>query len=286
MAPRLPLTVLITTYNEARNLPDCLASVAGLADDVLVVDSFSSDATVAIAEAAGARVERHEYLDPATQKNWALPRCLNDWVLILDADERVTPQLSDELRGLFAAGAPVAAAHALPRRTFFFGTEIRRCGWDRDVVVRLIDRTRCRYGATEVHEQMVVDGATATLHGKLDHYTYRTFDDYLDKFGRYTTWSANDLWRRGKRCNWSHLTVRPLTRFVKMYLLKRGFLDGIPGLMVCALAAIGVFVRYAKLWAMQRARDRDDRWHDGRPVIHAGAAILDQREIISGGHAA
>ncbi|MBA3847023.1 MAG: glycosyltransferase family 2 protein [Planctomycetes bacterium] len=284
--PRLPLTVLITTYNEARNLPDCLASVADLADDVLVVDSFSSDATVATAEAAGARVERHEYLDPATQKNWALPRCARDWVLILDADERVTPELAQEIRALFAAGAPAATAYALPRRTFFFGNEIRRCGWERDVVVRLIDRARCRYDGTEVHEQMLVDGPTATLRGKLDHYTYRTFDDYLDKFRRYTTWGANDLWRRGKRCGWIHLTLRPFTRFLSMYVFKRGFLDGIPGLLVCALAAIGVFVRYAKLWAMQRCQERDERWRDGRPIIHAGAAILDQRELISGGHAA
>lgn len=277
----MPLTVLIPTYNEARNLPDCLKSVAW-ADEIFVVDSFSSDATVEIAKQAGARVVQHEYLNSAAQKNWAIPQAKHEWVLIVDADERVTPQLAEEIKALMAAGAK-HAAYSIFRRTFFFDIEIKRCGWDSDSVIRLFDRSRARYPDQEVHANMLVDGPIGTLAHKLDHYTYRTFDEYFEKFRRYTTWSANDQWKRGKRASFGKILFRPLGRFLKMYVLRRGFLDGVPGLIVCCLAAISVFTRYAKLWAMQRAVDSGAKFPDGRPVIHAGAAILPEREVISGG---
>ncbi len=281
--PREPLTVLIPTYNEERNLPDALASVAGWADEVFVVDSFSKDRTVAIATAGGARVVQHEYVNSAAQKNWAIPQCTHRWVLILDADERVAPDLAREIQALLDdAGRRTAAAYGIFRRTFFMDIHIKRCGWDTDRVVRLFDRTRARYPELEVHADLIADGPVADLAGRIDHYTYRTFDEYFDKFRRYTTWSANDLWKRGKRCGLGALLVKPFGRFLKMYVLRRGFLDGAPGFLVCALGAMSVFVRYAKLWAMQRAEATGARYPDGRRVVHAGAAILDQREIIGG----
>ncbi len=130
---------------------------------------------------------------------------------------------------------------------------------------------------------MVVEGAVGRLERPLEHWTYRTFDDYFEKFGRYTTWSANDLWRKGKRARWHHLILKPWGRFLRMYLLKLGILDGVPGLVLAGLSTCTLFVRYGKLWAMGRAERSGARWPDGRRIIHAGAAIHDEREVIAGG---
>lgn len=284
MNDRLPISVLITTFNEERNLPDCLASVAW-ADEIVVVDSFSSDRTVAIAQAAGATVKQRVYVNPADQKNWAIPQCAHRWVLILDADERALPELMAEIQGLLARpGGPPAAAYEIRRRTICFGSELRFCGLQRDRVTRFFDRTRARYSEREVHEELVVDGPVACLTAPMIHFTYRTFDDYLEKFGRYTTWSANDLWKRGKRTGWWKLLVKPVARFISMYLFKLGVLDGSAGLVYCGLGSAGVFVRHAKLWAMQRAVARNERWSDGRRIIHTGAAVQERPEVIAGGN--
>lgn len=280
---RLPITVLIPTYNEERNLPDCLASVAW-ADEIFVVDSFSSDRTVEIATAAGARIVQHAYVNSAAQKNWALPQCTHRWVLIVDADERVDAPLAAAIRALLAAsGGPPAAAYTIRRRTFAFGAEIRYSGWQGDSVRRFFDRSRCRYPDLEVHADLQVDGPIALLDGRLDHYTYRTFDEYFEKFRRYTTWSANDRWKRGDRASFLTVVGKPLSRFLRAWVLRRGFLDGTAGLIVCLLGAISAFTREAKLWAMGRASARNDRWSDGQYVIHAGAAIQERQEIIAGG---
>jgi glycosyltransferase involved in cell wall biosynthesis len=281
-AGRVPLTVLIPTYNEERNLPDCLASVTW-ADEVFVVDSFSSDRTVAIATAAGARVVQHAYLNSANQKNWALPQCRHRWVLIVDADERVDPELAVEIKALLAAGTPPFPAYEIRRRTYAFGHEIRRCGLQDDRVTRLFDREKCRYPELEVHADLIVDGQRSHLRGRMAHLTYHTLDDYFEKFRRYTTWSANDRWKRGDRAGFWMIATKPLARFVSMYVLKRGFLDGVPGLIYCGLGAISVMVRCMKLWAMQDCVSRDARWPEGRRIIHGGAAVLEEQEVIAGG---
>lgn len=283
MNQRLPVSVLITTFNEERNLRDCLASVAW-ADEQVVVDSFSSDRTVAIASAAGATVRQRAYVNPADQKNWAIPQCLHRWVLILDADERVLPELSAEIQELLGRpGGPPAAAYEIRRRTLCFGSELRFCGLQRDRVTRFFDRTRARYNDREVHEELEVDGPVACLSGRMIHVTYRTLDDYLEKLNRYTTWGANDLWKRGRRTGWWKLMFKPPARFLSMYLFQRGVLDGLAGLVYCGLSAAGVLVRHAKLWAMQRAIASDERWEDGRRIIHAGAAIQERQDLIAGG---
>jgi glycosyltransferase involved in cell wall biosynthesis len=279
---RVPLTVLIPTYNEERNLVDCLASVAW-ADEVFVVDSFSSDRTVAIAAGAGARLVQHAYLNSANQKNWAIPQCRHRWVLVVDADERVDPDLVREIRALFDRGEPPCPAYEIRRRTYVFGHELRYCGLQDDRVTRLFDRKRARYPEQEVHADMIIDGPRGHLQGKLAHLTYHTFDDYFEKFRRYTTWSANDRWRRGHRAGVWAVLAKPVARFLTMYLLKRGFLDGFAGLIYCALGAISVMVRSMKLWAMQDCVARNARWPEGRPIIHSGAAILEEKEVIAGG---
>ena len=263
----IPISVLIPTLNEERNLGECLAGVAW-ADEVVVVDSLSSDRTVAIAEAAGARVLAQACTTIEAQKNWAIPQCRHRWVLVVDADERVTPELASEIRTLAPTLGQGAAAYRIPRRTFFLGRELRYGG-----IIRLFDRGRGRYGDREVHGDLEVDGPVADLRHPLLHHTYRTIDDYLTKFIRYTTWAANDRWKRGHRAGWWALAAKPALRFVGMFVLQRGFLDGLAGFQYAALSAMSVFVRGAKLRAMHRARAEDARWPDGKRIIHPGAAI-------------
>jgi len=247
------LTVLVPTRNEEANLRDCLETVKW-ADEILVVDTFSTDRTLEIAREFGARVVQHEYVNSAAQKNWAIPQAENNWVMVVDADERVSPELAAEVRALLAApGGPPAAAYRMHRRTFFFGREIRHCGWDTDAVVRLFRKDRARYPDLWVHADMLVDGPVVKLRGRFDHYTYRSLDQYFEKFGRYTTWSAKDLAARGRRATLLNLLGRPAARFFKMYFLRLGFLDGVSGAVLCALAACSVFTKYAKLWEMQRS---------------------------------
>jgi len=197
----------------------------------------------------------HEYVNSAAQKNWAIPQAANDWVMVLDADERVTPELSEEIRGILSApDEERAAAYSVYRRTFFFGKEIRHCGWDTDSVIRLFDKNRARYPDLWVHANMKVDGSVRELKGRILHYTYSSMDQYFEKFGRYTTWSAKDLDEKGRRATFLNLVGRPIFRFLKMYFIRLGFLDGVAGAVLCGLAACSVFTKYAKLWEMQRQR--------------------------------
>jgi len=243
---RAALSVLVTTWNEAHNLPDCLDS-ARWADEILVVDSGSTDGTVEVARRAGARVVVHEYVSAAQQKNWALPLLQHPWVLILDADERVSPALAAEIQDVLRADGP-PDGYFLSRRSFFLGTEIRHCGWDRDRVLRLFRAGRGRYDDRLVHETLQLDGQASTLHGPLFHYTYRSFRDYIEKLGRYTERGAADLRAAGRRPAVRDLLFRPPARFLRMYLLQRGFMDGTRGLLLCSLAAISVWLKYARLF--------------------------------------
>jgi len=243
---RVPLSVLITTYNEAENLPACLESV-GWADEVLVVDSGSTDATAAVARQFGAGWIVHPYESAARQKNWALPQLRHAWVLVLDADERVSAELAAEIRAVVAADGP-QDGYYLQRTSFFLGHRIRHCGWDRDAILRLFRAGRGRYDDRMVHELLALDGRSGTLRGALFHYTYRTLADYLERLGRYTARGAADLRRAGKRASLGALLLRPPARFCRMYFLQHGWLDGIPGLMLCTLAAFSVWLKYARLF--------------------------------------
>jgi glycosyltransferase involved in cell wall biosynthesis len=243
---RLPLSVLVTTLDEADNLPDCLRSVRW-ADDILVVDSGSTDATVALARDLGARVLEHRYESAARQKNWALPFVRHPWVLILDADERVTPELAHEIRAVVEGDGPLDG-YFLRRRSFFLGREIRHCGWDRDQVLRLFRAGRGRYDDRMVHETLQLQGRSGRLRGRLQHYTYRSFGDYLERLDRYTARGAADRAAAGRGRSIAALVLHPPARFLRMYILQLGFLDGIHGLLVCTLAATSVWLKYARQW--------------------------------------
>ena len=246
------LTIIVPVFNEERNIDECLERLTW-ADELLVVDSGSRDATVGLARKYTDRILVHEYVNSATQKNWTIPQARHDWVLIVDADERVTDELRGEIRAaLSTPGGPACDGYRIRRTTYFWGKAIRYCGWQHDKVLRLFNRHKGRYEEKEVHADVKLQGPTGDLASPLRHYTYRNFPQYFEKFQRYTDWGAHDLQKRGCTARWHHLLLHPVFRFIRMYILQRGFLDGLHGLVLCMLAAFSVFTKYAKLWELNQ----------------------------------
>lgn len=249
---REKISVLVPTGNEEVNIVECLESVAW-ADEVVVVDSFSEDNTVELATPLATRVLQHEYENSAAQKNWAIPQLEHGWALVLDADERVTPELAREIQAIldtpWKEGDP--AAYRVWRLNHFLGKKVRYCGWQNDDVTRLFRRSKSRYIDRHVHADLDVEGPIGKLDAKLLHYTFRSFDQYMKKFDRYTGWAARDRGQRTPRVHWWHLVLRPAFRFFKQYILKQGFRDGLTGLIICILSAFSVFLKYAKLWEIR-----------------------------------
>ncbi len=249
------VTALIPTFNEEQVLGECLESV-GWADEIFVVDSFSSDRTRDIAREAGARILTHEYVNSAAQKNWAIPQAQHPWVLLVDADERVTPGLQEEIRSLLDSG-PGHDGYWIRRCNHFLGKRMRHGGWETDKVIRLFRRDRARYQTKEVHAEIELPGPLPTLQHPLLHYSFRGFAQYWRKIQLYSDWGASQLWKEGQRAGWVSIGLRPVQRFLKMYVARAGFLDGIHGLVLAMLGAFSVFLKYAKLWEMEvRAKEK------------------------------
>lgn len=258
---REPLSVLVPTRNEEANLPACLDSVRW-AEEVVVVDSGSTDGTLSIATGGADRVLSHEYVNSAAQKNWALPQLTHRWVLIVDADERVPNSLRAEIERVLADPGR-ADGYWIHRANHFLGRPIRAAGWQRDKVLRLFDRSKGAYQTLHVHAEVEIHGRVGFLRERLVHDTYRSLDQYFEKFGRYTRWSAEDLKQRGIRASWSRLLFRPWLRFLRMYVLEGGFREGRHGLVLCWLAAFSVFTKYARRWE-EEVRGPDGTGAPGR----------------------
>jgi glycosyltransferase involved in cell wall biosynthesis len=241
---RPPISVLLPTRNEERNLAACLERVRW-ADEVVVVDSESTDRTREIAAAHGARVLVRAFDDYSTQKNWALPQLRHDWVLWLDADERVDDALAAAIAAL--PGQPPADGYRLARVNHFLGRRIDHAGWGGETVLRLFRREGARFEGA-IHESVQGPRNVASLAGALLHHPYRDFADCQDKMWRYARANARKSWSRGRRSGPLGMLLRPPGRFLRMYLLQGGFLDGGEGLALCGLAAAQVFLKYALLW--------------------------------------
>ncbi len=243
---RRAVSVIITTYNEAHNIAACLRSVAW-ADEILLVDSFSEDATVEIAGAFPITILQREYYGSAAQKNWAMDKVRHEWVLILDADERVPESLAREILQILTR-EPEAHGFYIRRQNIFIDRTIRHSGWSTDKVVRLFDRRHGRYPNRRVHADLEIAGAVPVLREPMVHYTFRSFDQYLEKFLNYAEWGAAQGFREGRPAGFVEVGLRPLWRFIRTYILQLGFLDGMHGLVVCGLQAYGTFLKYATLW--------------------------------------
>ncbi len=249
-----PLSIIYTTHNEIDIIERSLATVAGWSDDLVVVDSFSTDGTAELlAGRPDVILRQRAYQGPAEQKNWAIERARHEWILLLDADELVTPALRQEIDSLLAAPELPYDAYWIGRDNHFMGKRIYHSGWAGDKVVRFFHRDRARYDGKQVHEEIVTEGLrVGWLRGRLEHYTFKSLEHFLDKTRRYARWSAQDHAARTPRVGFYHLFVKPVYRFCKHYLLQGGFRDGREGLMISAVLAWGVFLRYAYLLTGRR----------------------------------
>lgn len=245
---RVAVSVVIAVWNEAVNIADCIDSVRW-ADEVLVADHGSTDETARIAQAAGATVlVGGDAATIGTLRNMAIARAHNEWVLVVDADERGIPHLAESVAATLLS--PVHDAYRIPRRNFFFGGEIRHGGWERDRPIRLFRRT-LRYDDSLVHEHVVTSGGVGDLGAALLHYPYASMHQYFAKFTRYSEWWAADQARRGRRASATAVVLKPPARFVSMYFFRLGLLDGGRGAVLAALAAASVMAKYARLWALK-----------------------------------
>ncbi len=250
--PRRPLTVIVPTYNEEATLQACLESVA-FADEILLVDSFSTDGTLDIARAFGARILQHEYVYSARQKNWVIPQATHEWVLLVDSDERVTPELRDEILRLLA-GDSLRDGYWIRRANHFMGRRMQRCGWGTDKVIRLFRRDVARYEDRKVHAEIDLPPPLPVLEHPLEHHSFRSFAQYFRKLQLYSEWGAAQLYRDGKRAGFVQSLGRPVTRFLKMYVLRLGCLEGLHGLVLSMLGAFTVYLKYARLWELTLGR--------------------------------
>jgi glycosyltransferase involved in cell wall biosynthesis len=247
--PKVSVTVI--TKNEAADIADALKSVAW-ADEIVVVDSESTDATVGIARQYTDRVVVREWPGYIAQKNYAASIASHDWILSLDADERVTPALAHEIRSTLAAN-PSDRAFRIPRVTFHLGRWIRSTDWYPDYQMRLYDRRAAEWTGQYVHEAVTVRGSRGQLRSELQHYAYRDIADHLETMDRYTTYAARQMHEAGRRAGLLQIAGHPPLAFLRNYIARGGIRDGTPGLVISAMNAYYVFLKFAKLWELERS---------------------------------
>ncbi len=237
------VSLLVITLNEQDNISGCIESAKGVGE-VIVVDSFSSDDTLRIAGEMGAVVYQREFVSHASQKNWGVGKCSGEWILILDADERLSPGLRDEIA--LACENDEFVGYWLKRSNEYLGRRIRFCGWHRDRVLRFFKNGKGRYPEKSVHERLSLDGTAGSFRGALFHNPYRDLSDHVERIGRYSRGGAKDLRARGR--GWfPGILLNPPARFLRMYILQLGFLDGLPGFILCIMASFNVFLKYVFL---------------------------------------
>ena len=252
-SPEAPgLSVVVITLDEEAKIAQCLASVS-FADEVVVLDSGSRDRTVELALAAGARVERSAgWPGFGPQKNRALAFATRGWVFSIDADERVTPELREEILSVVRSPDAAADAWDMPRRSSYCGQYMAHSGWYPDRVTRLFRRGRARFSDDVVHERLLTDAAVGHLRGDLLHESFDDLGDVLHKLDAYSTAGAQRMWQQGRRTSIAGAVAHGLWAFLRTYLLQRGFLDGRMGFVLAVSNAEGTYYRYLKLWLLQR----------------------------------
>ncbi|SYZ74084.1 Uncharacterized glycosyltransferase HI_0653 [Candidatus Zixiibacteriota bacterium] len=244
------ISAVIIAKNEEVNLTRCLGSIKWV-DEIIVIDSGSTDSTRAIAESARARVFNIDWEGFGPAKQFGVEKASGDWILSLDADEEIPVLLKDEILSVLSSNSN-HAGYYMPRLTLFLGRWIRHSGWYPDYVLRLFDRRRGSFDGAVVHEKVVIDGKAGHLKNHILHYSYPTLEFYLRKFNRYTTLGAEEAFAQGKKAGISDLIVRPPMAFFKHYISKQGFRDGFEGFMVSFLSSVSVMVKYAKLRDLYR----------------------------------
>ncbi|MGD9127227.1 MAG: glycosyltransferase family 2 protein, partial [Planctomycetia bacterium] len=243
------LSVIIPCKNEEHHIVECIKSVRLVADEIIVADSGSTDRTLElVSQMSDCRIIQREYRFSGDFKNWAIPHASSPWILIVDADERVTDRLADSIRKVLAIGSSRYHAYRTSFDCYFLGRHLKYSGWNTDAI-RLF-RRQYRYGGRLVHDDIDIDPKiVGKLKGSFAHYSISSYDQYFAKYLRYTSWGAEILRQKGRRATFSSLFFRPLFRFLHLYLIRGGILDGLPGLQVCMLTAFfNTFVKQARLW--------------------------------------
>jgi len=251
---RPPVTALIHTLNERDYIEDCLRSVEW-ADEIYLVDSFSTDGTVEFVREKfpRVRIEEREYLGAASQKNYAIDRTQHDWIFYIDADERVTPTLRDEILRTLEGPLPFWA-YSVGRRNFMMGMRVRFSGLQRDRVTRLFHRQHARYPNRRVHADLLVDGHTGRLRNRMDHYYVRDFDHMIRKMRRYAEWGAAQMFIDGKTTSAAGIIAHTAGKLVRDFIVNLGFLDGARGVISVGMHGYYTFWKYAKLWEFQQLK--------------------------------
>ncbi len=270
------LSIAIITYNEERTLADCLRSCEDLADEIVVLDSFSTDRTEAIARSfPNVRFVQHAFDGHVQQKTRAVALCRNEWILALDADERLTPELRAEIRALEPGDVD---GFRMPRLTFAMGQPVRHSGWYPQWKFRLFRRSRARWVGDNPHDYLVVDGEGAELRGDLLHHSFRDLADQATRANAFSSIQAFNLVHRGRRFSALAAVVRPVVKFLEVYLYKRGFLDGFVGFTIAVNAAYATFLKFAKLHELEAGlveRPSNVR-ADYRPQVDRGRRELER----------
>ncbi len=243
------ITAIIPTLNEEIHIGDAIKSVS-FADEIIVIDSFSKDNTVALAEKHNVKIIKRKFDDFSSQKNFAIDQAKHPWIYVLDSDERVTPEVEIEI--LDAVKDPKDFVGFNVRRNFYFcGKKINYGGCQRDKVVRLFLKQHCKYSGV-VHERIFANGKIGFFKNKIDHYSYKSYDHYISKMNHYGALRGQQFFEEGKKVNIFHILIKPPARFFIHYFVRLGFLDGFPGFIFAKTQAYGVLTRYIKLWLLNR----------------------------------
>lgn len=253
--------MVVITYNEERNIARCLNSIPWV-DDIVVLDSASQDRTQEIARSLGARVFSEPFRGYREQKQRATDMAKHDWVISLDADEALSPELSDEIRKLLESGEPTVDGFLTSRLSFHLGRWIRHGGWFPDRQIRFFHRKRARWVGGHVHERVEAI-SKGRLQNPILHWVFRDLSHQILTNNTYSSRGAQDLQERGKKFSLMKLIFKPISKFLETYVIKRGFLDGLPGFIISVGAAYSMFLKFAKLWEIQKLPDRkgDKPWN-------------------------
>jgi glycosyltransferase involved in cell wall biosynthesis len=242
------ITAIIPTLNEEINIKGAIDSVS-FADEIIIIDSFSTDRTVEYANNLKVTVLQRKFDDFSHQKNFAIQKAKYDWIYILDADERVTDNLRIEILQA-VKDSPYQVGFYVYRAFYFIDKKLRYSGFQRDKVIRLFKKKYCKYDGKLVHEKIIAQGAIGVFKSKLNHYSYQNYDQYIRKLNQYASLKAKSLFKQNKNVNLFHIIIKPSFRFFSHYILRLGILDGFPGFIISITQAYGVLTRYIKLWLL------------------------------------
>jgi len=253
----IKLSVAIITYNEEKNIKRCIESVKGIADEIVVVDSLSTDKTCEIAKSLGAKVILQKFLGHIKQKQLAVDNCKNDWILSLDADEALSKELQNEIKELLKEPLNYDA-YKMPRLSFHLGRWIKHGGWYPDKKIRLFNRKKAYWGGYNPHDKVIVNGSVGELKGDILHYVFKDLRHNVDTNNSYSSIMAEDLYKKGKKFSIIKLLLKPIGKFLEVYIYKRGFLDGMPGFIIAVGASYSMFLKFAKLWELQKVKKTNE----------------------------